>query len=314
MSRILVTGASGFIGRHLCSRLLHEGHELTALSRSGTNFPNATNITLDLTRGGDLSLNLKNVDVIIHLAARVHKIKEPIHDRQNDYTIVNKDVTSQLATLSAINGVRRFIYISSIGVNGNHTLIDKPFTEEDLPNPHDLYSISKYEAEKALVILREKTAMEIVILRPPSVYGPGGMENFTRLVRLIHTRIPLPFRYVHNNRSFIYVENLVDAIILCAITKKTLNDTYLVSDDKDLSTPQLINQIAITLNISVHLFSFPLGIIRLALRVFSKEHVFDRFTSSLRIDTSKIRNELGWTPPYSVEEGLKRTFYKNSVL
>lgn len=314
MSRILVTGASGFIGRNLCSRLLHEGHELTALSRSGTNFPNTTNITLDLTREGDLSLNLKNIDVVIHLAARVHKIKEPVHGGRNDYTVVNKDVTLQLATLSAINGVRRFVYISSIGVNGSHTLVDRPFTENDPPNPHDLYSISKHEAEKALVILREETAMEIAILRPPSVYGPGGIENFTRLVKLIRTRIPLPFERVYNSRSFIYVENLVDALILFATTEKAVNDTYLVSDNEELSTPQLINQIAMALDVSVHLVSFPLGIMRLVLRVFSKEHVFNRFTSSLRIDTSKIRNELGWKPPYSVEEGLKRTFDKKSVL
>lgn len=314
MSRILVTGASGFIGRHLCRRLLREGYELTALSRSGTNFPNATNITMDFTREGEFLLNLKNIDAVIHLAARVHSIKDPVQDKRNGYAVLNKDVTSRLVALSAANGVHRFIHISSIDVNGSHTLVNRPFTEEDPPKPHDLYSISKYEAEQALVILREKIAMEVTILRPPPVYGPGGIENFTRLVKLIRTRIPLPIRQIQNKRSFIYVENLVDAIILCATTKRVVNDTYLVSDGDDLSTPQLVYKIATALNISVHLLPFPLSVIRLVLKLFSKEHVFERFISSRRIDISKIRNELGWTPPYTVEEGLKRTFYKNDVL
>lgn len=305
--RILVTGASGFVGRPLCAELFRQGHALQAAVRSA-------NVRIDdvgqaivgpIDSGTDWSTALSDVDIVIHLAARVHVMKESTEDPLAEFLKVNLYGTENLARQAARAGVKRLVYASSIKVNGEQTTL--PFTESDGPNPQDPYGISKCEAEQALHRVAAETSLEVVIVRPPLVYGPGVGGNFWRLLKLVERGIPLPLASVENRRSMIYLGNFVDVLIACASHPDSAGKTFLVSDGEDISTAQLIRELARLMGKPPYLWPFPPTLLRLLGRFVGKLDEVDRLVGSLVIDSSKIRCELGWTPPFSVEQGLAET-------
>ncbi|MBC8017858.1 MAG: NAD-dependent epimerase/dehydratase family protein, partial [Verrucomicrobia bacterium] len=214
--------------------------------------------------------------------------------------------TERLALQAAQAGVKRFIFMSTVGVNGNSSG-EKSFTESDDPQPHNSYSVSKYEAELVLQRISQKTGIELVIMRAPLVYGPGNPGNFLSLLRLVSKGIPLPFASIKNRRSLIYVGNLVDALATCAVHPAAAGQTYLVSDGEDVSTPELIRRTAAALGVPARLFPLPVSLMRLAGKLTGKSGAVNRLVGSLTVDSTKIRQELGWIPPFTMEEGLAET-------
>ncbi|MFZ5997977.1 MAG: UDP-glucose 4-epimerase family protein [Nitrospirota bacterium] len=312
--RVLVTGANGFVGRAVCKALSGAGHFVRGAvrERKNTSYINNVPFNGELISIGDIGPNtkwekaLQGIDTVVHLAARVHVMKDASANPLTEYRHVNSEGTRQLARIAAESGVRRIVYVSTIKVNGETTQ-NMPFTEGDEPNPQDAYAVSKLEAEQALQAIAQKTGLEFVILRPPLVYGPGVRANFLKLMKLVDSGIPLPFGRVSNSRSLIHIGNLVDAIIKCIQHPSAANKTFLVSDGEDLSTPELIRRLASALNKPAHLVPFSSSLLRLAGAVTRKSAEVERLTASLVIDSLKIRRELNWTPPFTVDEGLKHT-------
>ena len=249
---------------------------------------------------------LTGVDTVIHLAARVHVMLENAEDPLQEFRLVNTEGTARLAREAAKAGVKRFLFMSTIGVNGDNSG-NTPYTESSLPHPHNHYSISKYEAEQVLHQISSETGMEVVILRAPLVYGPGNPGNFLSLLRIISKGIPLPLSSIKNKRSLIYVGNLVDALATCTTHPAAAGQTYLVSDGEDVSTPELIRRTASALDVPARLFPMPPSLMHLAGKLTGKSAAVNRLTGSLTVDSSKIRQELGWKPPFTMEEGLKET-------
>jgi nucleoside-diphosphate-sugar epimerase len=248
---------------------------------------------------------LDGVQAVIHLAARVHVMADRAADPLGEFRRVNRDWTERLARAAAGQGVRRFVYLSSIKVHGEES--PAPFTEQDAPNPQDPYGVSKWEAEQVLAAVSSETGLEIVVVRSPLVYGPGVGGNFLELLKIMRTGVPLPLALVDNCRSLIFLGNLVDALIRCVQDKRAAGRTYLVSDGEDLSTPELIQRLAKALGVSARLWSFPLPLLRLIGQVLGKSMVIDRLLGSLQVDSSKIRRELDWQPPYSADQGFAET-------
>jgi len=248
---------------------------------------------------------LEGIDAVVHLAARVHVMDENTADPIIEYRKTNVDGTKHLAQIAESNKVRRFVYVSSIKVNGEGRA--DPYTAEDPPAPVDPYGISKFEAEKELHCIADKTGLEVVILRPPLVYGPEVEANFLKLIKIVDRGIPMPLGRVKNRRSMIYLKNLVDAILICTIHPEAAGETFLLSDGKDLSTPELIQKISIALGKPSRLFPVPPVILRLLAKMTGRSKTVGRLLDSLIVDTSKIQSELGWEPPFSMEEGLKET-------
>lgn len=306
--KILVTGASGFVGHFLIKTLKHhDGIKVAAVGRSAVQ-SNADEffVVPSFIQQGVWQEPLDGCDVVIHLAARVHVMLDRVEDPLEAFLSVNLHGTVNLADAAAKAGVKRFVYVSSIKVNGEYTE-DQPFTARDVPNPQDPYAVSKWQAEQALLKLSKETGMEVVIVRPPLVYGPGVKANFASLLNIVNKRLPLPLGCVSNVRSMIYVGNLADALIICATHDNAAGQTYLVSDNEDISTPQLIKKLALVLKRPYLVFPFPLPIIRLLARLVAKSSSVDRLTQSLVIDCSTLRNELDWEPPYTMQEGLLKT-------
>jgi nucleoside-diphosphate-sugar epimerase len=312
--RFLITGASGFIGRGLLAELSQIQYQVLAIARrSLAGFDTVSVGLIDgQTDWGDL---LQGVDVIVHLAARVHVMEEHATDPSGEFSAVNLHGTTNLARQAAKAGVKRFVYVSSIKVNGEQTSKGRPFTESDHLQPQDDYAISKYEAEQALHSISRETGMEVVIVRPPLVYGPNVKANFLKLLELVDRGVPLPLGNVENSRSLIYVGNLVDALITCAMHPAAAGNAYLVSDGEDVSTPQLIQAVADALHRPSRVFPISLALMRGAAALIGKSAAIDRLMQSLVIDSSKIRNELGWQPPYTLAQGLQATaeWYHQSV-
>lgn len=309
MSRFLVTGASGFIGHHLVPALRQRGFSVTqAVRRHAGSEESSGGIFAvgDMGPDTDWGAALNQVDVVVHLAARAHVLKDNARDPAQEFRITNVFGTQRLARRAAAEGVRRLVYLSSIGVNGSHSGNDA-FTEHDEPKPHDAYTMSKREAEDSLRTIGQETGIEVVILRPPLVYGPGNPGNFLRLLELVSSGWPLPLRNVANRRSLIFVDNLVAAIIHCAVHPAAAGQTYLVRDGEDISTPELIRQLAMLMGRPPRLVSFPVSWLRWAAKITGKSVEVERLTSSLIIDDSKIRTMLGWQPPYNLAHGLKET-------
>ena len=253
------------------------------------------------------------MDAVVHLAARVHVMNDTATDPLSAFRQVNVAGTERLAHVATAHGVRRFVYISSVKVNGAGC--KKPFTEYDIPAPDDPYGISKREAEQVLHHIAGDTGLEVVILRPPLVYGPGVKANFLSLFKIVDRGIPLPLASINNHRSLIYLGNFIDAITSCINQPKTAGQTYLVSDDEDVSTPELIQRVAVALGRPARLFPFPPSFMRFAGKLLGKLDAVERLVGSLTIDSSKIQRELGWKPPYTMEQGLKETgeWYKRQL-
>ncbi|RNC68867.1 MAG: SDR family oxidoreductase [Desulfuromonadales bacterium] len=306
--RVLVTGANGFIGTALCRvlrensrfvrggvRSLHFGGELVADDY----------VALPLSAADDSwSAILSGVDTVVHLAARVHVMADESSDPAA-YRLANVAGTEHLAREAARAGVSRFIFLSSVKVNGEGR--DTPYTEADEPAPLDPYGNSKWEAETTLRQVAAEAGLEVVIIRPPLVYGPRVKANFLRLLQIVRQGMPLPFTGINNRRSLIYLGNLVDAIITCVSHPKAAGQTYLVSDGDDVSTPELVRRTGEALGRPARLFPFPPALMRLAGRLFGKAAAVERLLGSLAVDDSKIRRELGWKPPFTMKEGLKET-------
>jgi nucleoside-diphosphate-sugar epimerase len=253
------------------------------------------------------ALTLAGVDAVIHCAARVHVMNDQAQDPLTKFRRVNTLGTKTLARAAVCCGVKRLVFLSSIKVNGESTPPDAPFTQTSPANPYDSYAISKWEAEQALTQIATETGLEVVTLRCPLVYGPGVKGNFLRLLQTVDHGIPLPLALARNRRSLIYLDNLTDAIATCLTHPAAAGKTYLVSDGEDVSTAELIARIAHALGKPSRLWPCPLGLIELAGRMTGKSDEIARLLGSLCIDSSKIRNELDWTPPYTLEQGLAET-------
>ncbi len=306
---ILVTGANGFLGSALCAELLRREQHVLAATRSGTarSGENMAAVTTgDVNAQTDWSAALHEIDVVIHLAARVHVMRDDSENPLEEFRKVNLHGTENLARQAAKAGVQRLVYVSSIKVNGEQTT-GAPFSENDAPHPQDPYGISKWEAERALQRVAAETGLEIVIVRPPLVYGSGVKGNFISLFAAINKGIPLPLAGAKNARSLVYVGNLVDALIRCATHPAAAGRTYLLSDGDEVSTATLAREIATALHRSDRTFYFPPTLLHMIANVAGKSAQVDRLFGSLRIDSRKIRAELGWTAPYTLQQGLRAT-------
>jgi nucleoside-diphosphate-sugar epimerase len=254
---------------------------------------------------------LAGVDTVIHLAARVHIMDDTSNDPLSEFRRVNVAGTARLACEAAKAGVNRFVFISSVKVHGEESL--SPYTTCSPLLPSDFYGVSKWEAEQSLRNIEAETGLEVVVVRPPLVYGPGVKANFLTIMKIVSRGIPLPLASISNRRSLIYVGNLVDALTACAIHPAASAQTYLVSDDDDISMPELVRRTAATLGVPARLFKVPVALMRLAGKMTGKSDVVNRLTGSLTVDCSKIKQELNWKPPFTMKEGLAETakWYKS---
>ena len=302
---ILVTGASGFVGRALCETLAATGRTPRAAMRKALpGSPGAISVG-EAGPDTDWSVALEGVRCVVHLVARTHVMRETVADPLSEYRRVNVQATERLARSAAAQGVRRLVFLSSVKVNGERT-DEHPYRENDEPRPEDAYGVTKLEAEQALAGISAETGIETIVLRPPLVYGPHVKGNFLRLMSIVARGMPLPLASVENRRSLVYVGNLVSAIV-AAIDAQQAGGIYLVSDGEDLSTPGLVRAIARALEVDARLLPCPPVLLRAAAALTGRSAEVARLTGSLVVDNSRIRRELGWRPPYSLEEGLAGT-------
>lgn len=309
MSCVLVTGAAGFIGKSLCNQIHRLKIRVIAADRFATQLSEGLESIPVGTIDGETTWidALRDVDLVIHLAARVHVMHDADIDPLAKFRAVNVDGTLNLARQAAETGVRRFIFLSSIKVNGEQTLPGKQFTELDKATPQDAYAISKWEAEQGLLKIAQKSRMEVVIIRPPLVYGPGVKANFLTMMRWLHKGIPLPLGAIHNQRSLVALDNLVDLIITCLDHPAAANQVFLAGDGEDLSTSELLRRLGLAMGKPVRLLPVPVGLLKSGAALLGKSDMAQRLCESLQVDISKARNLLGWNPPISVDEGLRRT-------
>lgn len=311
MEIVLVTGASGFVGSALLHRLAAEGRAVRGASRYDVpTLPAGVQgiATGNLGATQDWRLALDGVAVVVHTAARVHVMQDVARDPLTEYRRVNVKGTLNLARQAAAYGVKRFVFLSSVKVNGECTPNGCTFRTADVPAPEDAYGISKLEAEQGLIDLARETGMEVVIIRPPLVYGPGVKGNFASLVRWVRKGIPLPLGAVHNRRSLVALENLVDFIAVCADSGRSplaANEVFLISDGEDVSTNGLLRKVANAYNVAPRLMPIPALWIRTVARLLGKRAVADRLLGSLVVDSSKAWDLLGWKPVVSMDEQLK---------
>ncbi|BBO60098.1 epimerase/dehydratase [Mycoavidus sp. B2-EB] len=307
---VLVTGANGFIGRAVCRKLLATGHSVNALvrraSRDGEGVPELVHEAADFADIESTLLGAAPPQVVIHLAARVHLVRDASSAPLEAFRATNVIGTLRVAQAAARAGARRFIFMSSVKALGE-VEPGRPWREEDSPAPTDLYGISKYEAEKALTILGRETGMEIVIVRPPLVYGPGVRANFLQLMRAIQRGFPLPLGAVQAQRSFIYIENLADAMAQCVTHAAAANRVFHVSDGVDLSVAQLVLELSRALNTPARLWRVPMPWLIWLGRLTGRTLQMNRLLQPLRLNITQARAVLGWAPPYAMEAGLVRT-------
>lgn len=306
--RILVTGASGFIGRALCSELVGRGHEVIAAVRRAGQAPEgcAERTVPDIGPETGWSGLLGGVEAVVHLAARVHVMRDDAADPLDAFRRLNTLGSLRLGRAAAGAGVTRFVFLSSVKVNGDVTG-DRPFTETDPPGPGDPYALSKLEAEQGLAEIAGEGRMEVVVLRPPLVYGPGVKGNFLSLLRLCDRRLPLPLGGIANRRSLLFLDNLVDAIGLCLTQSAAAGGTYLLRDGEDLSTPELIQRLSAALDRPPRLFAVPTAVLGALGRCLGRRAEMERLLGALAVDDGKIRRELGWSPPCSLDQGFAAT-------
>ncbi|MDB5988689.1 MAG: NAD-dependent epimerase/dehydratase [Herbaspirillum sp.] len=307
--RYLVTGANGFVGTPLCKQLRARGWAVRAATRMARPLAEGIETALVGTLDGETNWTnvLDDVDVVVHLAARVHVMHDDAASPLEEFRKTNVAGTEHLARAAAARGVKRLIYVSSVKVNGEATQGEDKFAGSDLPSPQDPYGISKWEAEQALHRVAAETGLEIVIVRPPLVYGPNVKGNFAQMLKFVAKGIPLPLASVQNLRSLIYVENLVDALITCATHPAAAGKTYLVGDGEDVATPDLLSQLSIAMGRAPRLLPCPVALLQLGGRLLGKSEQIERLIGSLRVDSSPIRQELNWTPPFALQQGLRIT-------
>jgi nucleoside-diphosphate-sugar epimerase len=302
-----LTGSNGFVGSYLANALSKKGVGLLKTSRTQINEKDHFYIA-EVSGDTDWQIGLCGIEIVIHTAARAHIMKDEEADPLSEYRKVNVDGTLNLAKQAAEAGVRRFVFISSIKVNGEQTPSSQSFTAEDAPAPEGAYGISKMEAEQGLQALAAETGMEVVIIRPSLVYGPGVKGNFASMIKLVAKGLPLPLGAVHNKRSFVALDNLVDLIITCIDHPGAANETFLVSDGEDLSTTQLLRGVAEAMGKPSRLIPVPAGLLQLGATLLGKKAVAQRLLGSLQVDISHTQKRLNWTPPLTVKQGLQRCF------
>ncbi|GAP97582.1 UDP-glucose 4-epimerase family protein [Leptolyngbya sp. NIES-2104] len=303
----LITGATGFVGLALCQLLEQSEHTVYGVVRRSNAVLPASVKPIFVSSIAALSTHpiLSEIDVVIHLAARVHQMKDTSADPLSEFRAINTEATKQIAIAAQAAGVKRFVYLSSIKVNGDGQ--SEPYTELSEPQPNDPYGISKWEAERALKDIAAETGLEVVILRPPLVYGAGVRANFLSLMKLVQKGVPLPLGSVNNQRSLVYVGNLVDAIAQCATHPNAAGQTFLISDSTDLSTAELVKNLANSLNKPIRLVKISPVLLTILARIFGKTATLDRLFGSLTIESSKIRQTLDWQPPFTLAQGLDQT-------
>jgi UDP-glucose 4-epimerase len=309
VSKIAVTGATGFVGGHLVQELLSQGHTVRSLVRRKGTAPSGTEeIALgDFTQNPDWRAALEGQDAVICLAARVHVMKETLSDPIAAYRKTNVRVTESIANAAVETGVPRLVFLSSIKVNGERTSPGQPFSANDAPRPEDPYGVSKWEAEQVLNHFHRATGLEVVIVRSPLVYGPGVGGNFLRLLRLVDSGIPLPFGSADNKRAMISVDNLSDALITASMMDAVGTSVLLVKDHESLSTAQLLRSLAEEFDKPSRLFRFPAPLLSFALRSLGKRNVAERLLGSLDVEISSQPQGFSWRPSYSTQETLKNT-------
>jgi UDP-glucose 4-epimerase len=309
VTTILITGAHGFVGLQLAEQL-EEMPGIKVLRgvrmKRADDALNAIEIG-EICSNTDWTSSLKQVDVVVHCAARVHMMSDTSIDPLADFREVNSFGTLNLAKQAALAGVKRFVFVSSIKVNGETTMRGIPFLASGEAHPVDYYGVSKWEAEQGLRDIAINAGLEVVIVRPPLVYGPGVKANFLRLMNGIKKRIPLPFAGLSNLRSMVYVGNLVDLLCCCTVHPKAAGYTFLVSDGDDLSTPDLIRKLANAMGLKPKLFAIPDWLLKCIFRCVGKTELADRLCASLQVDITETRVVLGWAPPYTVDQGIALT-------
>lgn len=312
MSRgaVLVTGADGFVGRHLCPALAQRGYKVRGSVQRAELAAEvqAEEVVVagDLGPDTDWAAPLKDVDAVIHLAARAHVLRETSDNPASNFRRVNVLGTERLARMAASAGVRRLVFLSSIGVNGPATA-GSPFTEADEPRPSGPYAASKWEAEERLRAVSAETGLEIAVVRAPLVYGPGVPGNFLRLLGLVKRGLPLPLGSVSNRRSLIYAENLADLLVRCVECPEASGELFLACDDEVLSTPALVRALAAAMGARAALFPCPVALLRCAAAALGRADLIDKLCGSLQVDAGKAMRRLGWKPPVSAGAGLERT-------
>ncbi|CAI8763937.1 UDP-glucose 4-epimerase [Pseudomonas sp. IT-P171] len=308
---VLVTGGSGFVGKSLIKTLcMDQRYKLIASTRhlSGSFPSDVSSVSVGTLDGEtDWQPALKDVGIVVHLAARVHVMRESDADPLTAFRKVNVDGTLNLARQAAVAGVKRFVFISSIKVNGEGTPFGKPYTADDVPAPIDPYGVSKHEAEQGLLALAADTGMEVVIIRPVLVYGPGVKANMLSMMRWLYRGVPLPLGAIDNRRSLVSIENLVDLIVVCLDHPAAANQIFLVSDGEDVSTTGLLRRMGASLDRPVRLLPVPPGLLRCMAVLSGKGAISQRLLGSLQVDIEKNYRLLGWSPPVTLNQALLST-------
>lgn len=305
--KIFVTGATGFIGSSLVTSLVEKGFCVVAYARSS---PVSPVRGVKYVVGGEITLfggwaqTLKNVDVVIHLAAMAHVMNKPSTHDEASYTESNVNSTLHLALECVKAGVKRFIYISSIGVHGSRSSSKKKFLETDIARPHNLYALSKWQSENALKKICKESCLEFVIIRPPLVYGKNAPGNLSKIIRIMERGIPLPFGSIGNKRAFVSLFNLIDFIQVCIRNKNAANQTFLVSDGRDISTTQFLSAVAKHGSFPIKFFPTPIFALKILMTILGYKNKIDGLCEDLQIDITKAKEVLGWSPPLSFEESL----------
>jgi len=307
--RVLVTGGQGFVGKALAAGALSNGFAVRVSSRQKLI---AAEARLEHSQVGDLGpatdwlAALQGVNTVVHCAGRAHVMTDTAADPLTAFRTVNSAGTLNLARQAVEAGVKRFVFVSSVGVNGSETALGKPFSEADKSNPHNVYALSKWEAEQGLLHIAAETGLEVVIIRPPLVYGCNAPGNFGSLMRAVQRGWPLPLGAVHNQRSLVALDNLVDFIVTCITHPQAANQTFLVSDGQDLSTAELVRGMARAAGVPARLLPLPVWALQAGASLLGRGDAVQRLCGNLQVDISKARQLLGWVPPVSVDEGLRR--------
>lgn len=309
MTRVLITGGLGFVGKAVAAGALSKGFTVRVSSRQKLTSQKSRfeySLVSDLGSTTDCFAALQGVGVVVHCAGRAHVMKDTAANPLVAFRHVNVDGSLNLARQAVAAGVKRFVFVSSIGVNGAQTACGRSFSEVDTPKPHNAYALSKWEAEQGLLRIAEETGLEVVIIRPPLVYGLGAPGNFGSLMRAVQRGWPLPLGAVHNQRSLVALDNLVDFIVTCITHPQAANQTFLVSDGYDLSTAELVRGMARAAGVPARLLPVPVWALQVGAALLGKGDAVQRLCGNLQVDISKARHLLGWVPPISVDEGLRR--------